>query len=109
MQGSRLFLNGLREALVKVGFTEEEAKKYMFHGWRHFFTSYMLKKLGKKLVKAETGHKTDEMVNLYGDHETEGDRELIQSAKRETFTKLLPETPKMVTYKKMGNKIACCG
>ena len=109
MQGSRLFLGGLREALVNVGFTAEEAKKYLFHGWRHFFTSYMATKLNKKLVKGETGHKTDTMFALYGDHETVGDRELIQTAKRETFAGLLPELPKLVTYQKMGNKIACCG
>jgi len=107
MQGSRLFLSGLREALVKVGFTKEEAAKYMFHGWRHFFTSYMVKKLSRKLVKGETGHKTDAMLDLYGDHETVGDRELIQLTKKETFAGLLPERPKLVTFKKMGNKIAC--
>ena len=39
MQGSRLFLGGLREALENVGFTKEEAVKYKFHGLRHFFTS----------------------------------------------------------------------
>jgi hypothetical protein len=33
------FVNGLREALVNIGFTEDEAEKYDFHGWRHFFTS----------------------------------------------------------------------
>jgi integrase len=107
MQGSRLFLSGLREALINVGFTEEEAKKYSFHGWRHFFTSYMIKKLDKKLLKGETGHKTDIMLALYSDHETVGDREIIQTTKKETFAGLLPESPKLVTYKKMGNKIAC--
>jgi len=107
MQGSRLFLSGLRKSLVQVGFTEEEAKKYMFHGWRHFFTSYMIKKLDKKLLKGETGHKTDIMLSLYSDHETEGDRETIQTTKKETFAGLLPERPKLVTFKKMGNKIAC--
>ena len=109
MQGSRLFLSGLRQALVKVGYTEEEALKFSFHGWRHFFTSYMIKKLDKKLLKGETGHKTDIMLAHYSDHETEGDRQIIQLTKKETFAGLLPELPKLVTYKKMGNKLACCG
>jgi integrase len=109
MQGSRLFLDGLREALVKVGFSKDEAKAYMFHAWRHFFTSYMIKKLDKKLLKGETGHKTDIMLALYSDHETEGDREIIQATKRETFGGLLPDRPKLVTFTKKGNKIACCG
>jgi integrase len=109
MQGSRLFIGGLRKALIQIGYTEHEAKKVTFHGWRHFFTSYMIKKLDKKLLKGETGHKTDIMLALYSDHETEGDRQLIQSTKKETFAGLLPERPKLVTFKKMGNKIACCG
>jgi integrase len=109
MQGSRLFIGGLRKALIDIGYTKEEAAKITFHGWRHFFTSYMIKKLDKKLLKGETGHKTDIMLTLYSDHETEGDRQIIQTTKRETFAALLPERPKLVTFKKMGNKVACCG
>jgi len=109
MQGSRLFIGGLRKALTDIGYTKEEAAKITFHGWRHFFTSYMIKKLDKKLLKGETGHKTDIMLTLYSDHETEGDRQLIQSTKLETFAGLLPERPRLVTFKKMGNKVACCG
>jgi len=86
-----IFVEGLREALKVVGFTDNEAKKYVFHGWRHFFASYMLKKLNKKLVKGETGHKTDSMLYHYSDHETVGDRETIQITKKEIFAGLLPE------------------
>jgi hypothetical protein len=49
------------------------------------------------------------MLALYSDHETDGDRKTIQATKKETFAGLLPESPKLVTFKKMGNKIACCG
>jgi hypothetical protein len=49
------------------------------------------------------------MLALYSDHETDGDRKIIQTTKKETFAGLLPERPKPVTFKKMGNKIACCG
>jgi len=86
-----LFLIGLRDALRRVGFSKTEAAKYLFHGWRHFFTSYMVRKLDKKLLKSQTGHKTDEMIELYSEHETEGDRELIQAKQRETFAGLLPD------------------
>jgi integrase len=86
-----IFVEGLRTALIDIGFSEKEAKKYMFHGWRHFFTSYMIKKLNKKLLKGETGHKTDSMLALYSDHETDGDRETIQVTKKEIFAGLLPE------------------
>jgi len=94
----RVFVDGLREALAQIGFTKDEAAKYDFHGWRHFFTSYMIKKLNKKLVKGETGHLTDAMLDLYSDHETEGDKELIQAKKKETFSGLLPERGKLLSF-----------
>jgi len=105
MQGQN-FGRGLQDALVKIGFTKEEAAKYSFHGWRHFFTAYMIRKLDKKLLKGETGHLTDIMLNYYGNHETEGDRELIQSSKKETFAGLLPERSKMLVFKKEPHAIA---
>ena len=87
----RLFVDGLREALIKIGFSKDEASKYLFHAWRHFFTSYMVRKLDKKLLKSQTGHKTDIMIARYSDHELIGDRELIQAAEREIFAGLLPQ------------------
>ena len=81
----RLLLGGLRGALEKVGMSGKTAADYVFHGWRHFFTSYMLPKLDKKLLKTQTGHKTDIMVNLYGGHRLEGEREQIRKAQQEVF------------------------
>jgi hypothetical protein len=52
----------------------------------------MIKKLDKKLLKSQTGHLTDDMVTLYSDHETEGDRVIIQTTQKEIFAGLLPET-----------------
>jgi integrase len=99
MQGQN-FGRGLREAMIQIGFSGEEAAKYSFHGWRHFFTAYMIRKLDKKLLKSQTGHLTDVMLNLYGDHETDGDREIIQATEREIFAGLLPENSKMLVFKK---------
>ena len=95
----RAFVVGLRDALLKIGFTEGETVKYLFHGWRHFFTAYMIGKLDKKLLKGETGHLTDVMLNLYGDHEIVGDRELIKAKKIETFAGLLPDNELLLEYK----------
>jgi len=61
-----VFLDGLRKALSQIGFSQDEASKYLFHGWRHFYTSYMVNKLDKKLLKSQTGHKTDVMLAHYG-------------------------------------------
>jgi len=93
-----LLLIALREELTQIGFSKEEAKKYLFHGWRHFFTSYMVKRLDKRLLKSQTGHKTDEMIDLYSDHEIVGDRELIQEKQKEAFAGLLPEPVLQIEY-----------
>jgi len=103
------FVNGLREALMNIGFTEDEAGKYDFHSWRHFYTSYMVRKLDKKLLKSQTGHKTDDMIDLYSDHETVGDREIIQATEREAFAGLIPEKPKMLVFKNKAYAEAACG
>jgi integrase len=106
MQGY-IFNRGLRRALKEIGFSKEDAAKYLFHGWRHFYTSYMIKKLDKKLLKSQTGHRTDEMLAHYGDHETDGDRELIQSTSKETFAGLLPDRSKLLVFKKEPLAAAC--
>ena len=107
MQGY-IFNRGLRRALKEIGFSKDEAEKYLFHGWRHFYTSYMIKKLDKKLLKSQTGHRTDEMLAHYGDHETDGDRELIQLKSKETFAGLLPEKSKMLVFKKEPYVAVAC-
>ncbi|MDR0475000.1 MAG: site-specific integrase [Treponema sp.] len=89
MQG-RQFIDGLRSALVNSGFSETEAGKYMFLGWRHFYTMYLLGKLEKKLLKSQTGHLTDAMLAHYGEHQTEGDRQTIQAMAVKTFGGLIP-------------------
>jgi len=96
-----IFNKGLRRALVQIGLTKEQAKEYTFHGWRHFYTSYMVRKLERKLLKSQTGHLTDDMIELYSDHEIDGDRQLIQKAETETFSGLLPERPKMLVFREL--------
>jgi integrase len=98
MQGWH-FVRELRIALIQTGYSKESADKIDFHGWRHFFTSYMVGKINKKLLKGETGHLTDIMIDHYSDHVTVGDRELIQAKKRETFAGLFPEKVLLLEYK----------
>ncbi len=87
---SEIFLRDFRSSLVTIGMSKETAAGYTFHGWRHFFTSYMIGKLDNKLLKSQTGHLTDAMLSHYGEHRTEKDRQTIQAMARETFGKLLP-------------------
>jgi integrase len=84
MQG-RQFIDGLRAALVNSGFSNSEAGKYVFHGWRHFYTTYLMGKLEKKLLKSQTGHLTDSMLAHYGEHQTESVRKIIWAMALKTF------------------------
>ena len=109
-----VFLDNLRKALVQIGFSAEQAAGYMFHGWRHFYTSYMVKKLDKKLIKSQTGHKTDIMLAHYAGHETVWDRELIQAKQIETFAEIIPQKILLLEKKEINNlarkdEICCLG
>jgi len=79
------FLTALHAALEKIGMSEEEAKKYCFHSWRHFYASYMRDKVSEKLLQAQTGHKTLAMLEHYSEHKISGDDEKIQAAQKELF------------------------
>jgi integrase len=89
---SILFLAGLRDALKKTGMSDETAAGYVFHGWRHYFTSYMRDRLNKKLLKSQTGHISDLMIDHYGGHLLAGDREKIRQAQQEVFGALIPQS-----------------
>lgn len=88
---SPLFVKALRNALVKTGINEKEAVKYTFHDWRHYYTTYLMGKLEKNLLKSQTGHLTDSMLYRYGGHQTESDRKIIQATSINTFSDLLPD------------------
>jgi len=84
------FIRDLRAALVEAGMGPESAKAYTFHGWRHYFTSYMRDLVNEKLLKSQTGHKTTAMLDLYAGHAIAGDRERIRTAQIAAFGGLLP-------------------
>jgi integrase len=85
-----LFNDGLRETLKLTGMSDKSANAYTFHGWRHYFTSYMRERITEKLLQQQTGHKTLVMLNHYSGHKIAGDRERIRQAQIETFGGLLP-------------------
>lgn len=86
----KLFASGLRKSLIASGLSETESREFTFHGWRHFFTSYMRKKVEDKLLQSQTGHKTIPMLERYSAHILPGDRDKIREAQREVFSSLLP-------------------
>jgi integrase len=86
-----IFLRDLKSALVKIGMSKESVKFYTFHGWRHYFTSYMRDRVNEKLLQKHVGHKTLQMLNHYSGHIISGDRERIRQAQLEVFSGLLPD------------------
>lgn len=89
---SRLFILGLRDALIKIGMSKENAAVYVFHGWRHFFTAHMRDKLNEKLLQAQTGHKSLPQLEHYAGHIITGDRERIRQAQKDVFGTLIPDS-----------------
>jgi integrase len=86
-----LFVKGLHDALEETGMSQESASVYVFHGWRHFYTSYMRERLDTKLLQSQTGHKTTSMLEHYSGHRLAGDRERIRQAEVEVFGALMPQ------------------
>jgi len=85
-----VFLRGLRAALRLLGKSADEISKINFHAWRHFFTTYMLKRLSSRVLKSQTGHATDAMISHYSDHDLAEDELEIRTAQKELFKDMLP-------------------
>jgi integrase len=85
-----IFRRDLKNALTKIGLSNEAVKDYTFHGWRHYFTAYMRPRIDEKLLQSQTGHKTLVMLNHYAGHRIAGDKERIRQAQIETFGTLIP-------------------
>lgn len=97
-------VDGLRSALQKIGLSEIEAKKYSFHGWRHYFSSYMSNLIdSEKVLQRQTGHKTKAMLEHYSNHQLMGDSEKIQNAQKTLFSNVVScfdfEVDKRQSYK----------
>jgi integrase len=86
-----IFLRDFKSALIQIGMDKESAKGYTFHGWRHYFASYMRDRINEKLLQKQVGHKTLQMLNHYSGHMISGDRERIRQAQLEAFGWLLPD------------------
>jgi integrase len=89
---THFLLDGLKEALAKIGITEEiRAKRnIVFHSWRHYFATKMRGKLDANTVKRATGHSTETMLEHYAEHEREEDLDSLYSTADEVFGNIIP-------------------
>jgi integrase len=93
-----IFLRDFKSSLIKSGLSKESTKRYTFHGWRHYFTSYMRERITEKLLQKQVGHKTLQILNHYSGHIISGDRERIRQAQLEAFGGLLPDYTVQMTH-----------
>jgi len=100
-----IFLDGLRYALEQIGVSKDGAKKYCFHSWRHFFTSYMKDRVSDKLLQSQTGHKTLEMLVHYSDHHLSGEDEQIKAAQIGLFGDIVNSTQINIDEKRLYQNV----
>lgn len=87
---NRNFMKELRNELSRMGMDRDFVQSITFHSWRHFYTTYMKEKLNDKLLQTQTGHLTLAMLEHYGNHEKEGEKQKIALAQKNVFSALLP-------------------
>ena len=84
---NKVWLDDLREVAAQSGINDLE--KITFHGWRHFFTTYMYSEVKEGLLQKATVRKTIEMLRHYANHERDYDASEIQGALRKVFEPIL--------------------
>ena len=67
------YVDGLYEALEKIGVSEEQRKErnIVFHSLRHFCATILSQRTDLKTVQAVMGHRTESMSKHYADHDTQ--------------------------------------
>jgi integrase len=75
----KTLLRSFYGALRKIGITEEQrkARKLVYHGLRHTFTSHVRKELPDPMVQRLTGHKSTRMLDEYSHWSLEDFRNVI--------------------------------
>ncbi|MBR4791724.1 MAG: site-specific integrase [Treponema sp.] len=85
------YVDGLYEALEKIGVSEEQRKerKIVFHSLRHFCATQLSMKTDLKTVQAVMGHRTEAMSKHYSDHETEKKLQNMRSIMQVTWKDIM--------------------
>ena len=67
------YVNGLYDALEKIGVSEEQRKErnIVFHSLRHFCATILSQRTDLKTVQAVMGHRSEDMSKHYSNHETQ--------------------------------------
>ena len=85
------YVDGLYEALEKIGVSEEQRKErnIVFHSLRHFCATILSQRADLKTVQAVMGHKTEAMSKHYSDHETQEKLQNMRNIMQVTWDNIL--------------------
>ncbi|MBA7550164.1 hypothetical protein ES705_42672 [subsurface metagenome] len=78
--GSKIILNTLYKAFVNIKITEEDRRQrnITFHSWRHFYNSFLRGKVPDVKLQRLTGHRTQEMTDLYTSFRVEDFKDVLK-------------------------------
>lgn len=85
------YVDGLYEALEKIGISEEQRKerKIVFHSLRHFCATSLSQRTDLKTVQAVMGHRSEEMSKHYSNHETQEKLQNMRNIMQVTWDNIL--------------------
>jgi integrase len=85
------YIDGLCDALEKIGISETERKErnIVFHSLRHFCATTLSQRAYLKMVQAILGHKTEIMTKHYSDHETREKLKSMRNVMQVTWSDIL--------------------
>jgi integrase len=85
------YIDGLCDALEKIGISETERKErnIVFHSLRHFCATTLSQRADLKMVQAILGHKTEIMTKHYSDHETREKLKSMRNVMQVTWSDIL--------------------
>ncbi len=66
-----------------------QARRVVFHSWRHFYAARMADRLESRKVMLATGHASGAVFEAYADHATAEVFEEVRTAAAETFGHLI--------------------
>ena len=82
----KFLVNGLYDALKKIGIDEErKTRNIVFHSWRHRYATKMADLVDSRSLGLATGHKTQAMLEHYANHANENHFIIVKNATQEAF------------------------
>jgi len=86
---NKILIKGLKDACKAVGI-DAVARGIVFHSWRHFFSARLMDKMDAQEIMRITGHRSQDVFDIYQDHIEEENLEKMGQATREVMGNIIP-------------------